>query len=283
MDEIRIADDAARVYATSGYRAAVNRIVELRKKLANRSYVDPASIAYNYAALGDKDQRPRSSRFCLRPITFPPRRIRTVPIRSFATTIWHRDKKCSEATSLTFGATTTRARASGSSTATVSATSATTERPRWARTRAASASTLPGSPASAQTRNQGLSSGFTYALSPKLLTDFRFGFLRYRLNINAQDYGQTPAIGIPNIFAADTGDPFATGLPDFQIPGQARLSSAGDYLRLGYSSAACRRPCTCASSGDGSGRTWRRSGDRFYGRSSGSCRCARVRRRLLLL
>jgi serine/threonine protein kinase/Tfp pilus assembly protein PilF len=55
-EDLGIADDAARVYATSGYRAAVNRIVELRKKLANRSYVDPASIAYNYAALGDKDQ-----------------------------------------------------------------------------------------------------------------------------------------------------------------------------------------------------------------------------------
>jgi Tfp pilus assembly protein PilF len=55
-EDLGIADDVARVYATSGYRAAVNRIVELRKKLANRSYVDPASIAYNYAALGDKDQ-----------------------------------------------------------------------------------------------------------------------------------------------------------------------------------------------------------------------------------
>jgi hypothetical protein len=44
------------VYTTSGYRAAVSRIIELRKKLANRRYVDPCSIAYNYAALGDKDQ-----------------------------------------------------------------------------------------------------------------------------------------------------------------------------------------------------------------------------------
>jgi hypothetical protein len=55
-EDLGTAEEAARVYATSGYRAAVNRIVELQKKLANRRYVDPALIAYNYAALGDKDQ-----------------------------------------------------------------------------------------------------------------------------------------------------------------------------------------------------------------------------------
>jgi len=75
-----------------------------------------------------------------------------------------------------------------------------------------------------------------------MLTDFRFGYFRYRLNLDAQDFGQTPAIGIPNIFATDTGDPFATGLPDFQIPGQAGLPT-GDYFRLGYSNVA--NSCTC--------------------------------------
>ncbi len=94
----------------------------------------------------------------------------------------------------------------------------------------------------ARTRNQGISSGFTYTLGPKLLTDFRFGYFRYRLNLNAQDYGQTPDIKIPNTFAAATGDPFATGLPDFQIPGQQRLP-AGDYLRMGYSNVA--NSCNC--------------------------------------
>jgi|HubBroStandDraft_1064217.scaffolds.fasta_scaffold01157_4 outer membrane receptor protein involved in Fe transport len=99
----------------------------------------------------------------------------------------------------------------------------------------------------ARTRNQGISSGFTDTLGPKLLTDFRFGFFRYRLNVNAQDYGQTPDIGIPGITAAATGDPFATGLPDFEIPGQQTtaqgLSSGGDYLRLGYSATA--NDCDC--------------------------------------
>jgi serine/threonine-protein kinase len=55
-EDLGTAEEAARMYAKSGYRAAVNRIVELQKKLANRRYVDPASIAYNYAALGDKNQ-----------------------------------------------------------------------------------------------------------------------------------------------------------------------------------------------------------------------------------
>ena len=99
----------------------------------------------------------------------------------------------------------------------------------------------------ARTRNQGIASGFTYTLNPKLLTDFRFGYFRYRLNVNAQDYGQTPNLGIPGIIAADTGDPFATGLPDFEIPGQdttnRALSSGGDYLRLGYSGVA--NNCNC--------------------------------------
>jgi len=93
----------------------------------------------------------------------------------------------------------------------------------------------------ARTRNQGISSGFTYTLSPKVLTDFRFGYFRYRLNVDAQDSGQTPAIGIPNIFAADTQDPFATGLPDIQIPALPGFS--GDYLRLGYSLGA--NSCSC--------------------------------------
>jgi len=100
----------------------------------------------------------------------------------------------------------------------------------------------------ARTRNQGIASGFTYTLSPKLVTDFRFGYFRYRLNVNAQDYGQIPAVEvgggvseIPNISAVATGDPFATGLPDFEIPGLPGFS--GDYLRMGYSGVA--NNCNC--------------------------------------
>jgi eukaryotic-like serine/threonine-protein kinase len=55
-EEIAIADQVAKVYAQSGFRAALVRNVELRKQLATRRYEDPGGIGYLYAALGDKDQ-----------------------------------------------------------------------------------------------------------------------------------------------------------------------------------------------------------------------------------
>jgi len=93
-----------------------------------------------------------------------------------------------------------------------------------------------------RTRNQGLSTGFTYSLSQKLSTDFRFGYFRYRLNINAPDYGQIPPIDMPEIFAPATHDPFATGMPDFVIPGQPNFFPMANYLRIGYSANDCHCP-----------------------------------------
>ena len=55
-EEIAIADQVAKVYAQSGFRAALVKEIELRKQLATRRYVDPGGIGYLYAALGDKDQ-----------------------------------------------------------------------------------------------------------------------------------------------------------------------------------------------------------------------------------
>jgi outer membrane receptor protein involved in Fe transport len=97
----------------------------------------------------------------------------------------------------------------------------------------------------ARTRNQNISSGFTYSLSPKFLTDFRFGYFRYRLNVDVHS-GQAPMPAIPGIFFGQpmgVDNPFATGLPDFQIPSQQGLSSGGDYIRLGYSNVA--NSCNC--------------------------------------
>jgi Tfp pilus assembly protein PilF len=56
QEELAIAEAAARAYAKGGFRAAVSRGIERRKQLAQRRYVDPAGIAYEYALLGDKDQ-----------------------------------------------------------------------------------------------------------------------------------------------------------------------------------------------------------------------------------
>ena len=55
-EEIAIADQVAKIHAQSGFRAALGKEVELRKKLAIRRYEDPGRIGYRYAALGDKDQ-----------------------------------------------------------------------------------------------------------------------------------------------------------------------------------------------------------------------------------
>ena len=55
-DGLEVEEEAARVYAKSGYPAAVRRILEMELQLAKRRYVDPANIGYEYAVLGDKDE-----------------------------------------------------------------------------------------------------------------------------------------------------------------------------------------------------------------------------------
>jgi TolB-like protein/Tfp pilus assembly protein PilF len=55
-EDLKIAEEAARVYAKSGYQATQRRILEMHLQLAKRRYVDPADIAGNYASLGDNDQ-----------------------------------------------------------------------------------------------------------------------------------------------------------------------------------------------------------------------------------
>ena len=56
QDDLALAEEVAHAYAKGGYRAAVVRDIELRKQQAQRKYVDVGFIAYDYAALGDKDQ-----------------------------------------------------------------------------------------------------------------------------------------------------------------------------------------------------------------------------------
>src|SRR2546423_5063965 len=50
-------------------------------------------------------------------------------------------------------------------------------------------------------RNQSIASGFDYTLSPTLLTDIRFGYMRYRVNVSPGGFGTTPAkdAGIPGV------------------------------------------------------------------------------------
>jgi serine/threonine protein kinase/Tfp pilus assembly protein PilF len=56
QEELAIWEAVSRVYAKSGSKAALTREIQLHVQLSKRRYVDPASIAYSYAELGDKEQ-----------------------------------------------------------------------------------------------------------------------------------------------------------------------------------------------------------------------------------
>jgi outer membrane receptor protein involved in Fe transport len=94
-------------------------------------------------------------------------------------------------------------------------------------------------------RNQGIAAGFSYNLSSSLITDFRFGFLRYNLAMDSLDVGTTPATqaGINGL----NFDSLSSGMPDIQLVNQniPGLPIAGniDFLRLGYSSPV--NTCNC--------------------------------------
>ena len=67
-------------------------------------------------------------------------------------------------------------------------------------------------------RNQSLALGFDHTFSPTLVTDARFGFYRYRIRVQPNDVGTTPAqdAGLPGL---NTGSASTTGLPAFYING----------------------------------------------------------------
>ena len=69
----------------------------------------------------------------------------------------------------------------------------------------------------ASARNQSIASGFDYTLNPAWLTDFRFGFYRYRVFVNPNGLGTTPAkdAGVPGLNL----DTITSGMPAFFIDG----------------------------------------------------------------
>jgi Carboxypeptidase regulatory-like domain/TonB dependent receptor len=77
-------------------------------------------------------------------------------------------------------------------------------------------------------RNQSIATGFDYAISPTLLTDFRFGYMRYRVNVSPGGFGTTPAkdAGIPGVNLDST----TSAMPAFTI----QQPGASEFL-FGYS------------------------------------------------
>jgi len=87
------------------------------------------------------------------------------------------------------------------------------------------------------TRNQSLATGFNYSLSPTWLTDFRFGWFKYRVNVDPNGLGTTPAqdVGIPGL---NTGTSFTSGMPAFFING-------GVDMEFGYALSDRLTRCNC--------------------------------------
>jgi hypothetical protein len=75
----------------------------------------------------------------------------------------------------------------------------------------------------APARNQSIALGATYTLSSSLITDLRFGFYRYRIRVNPNGVGTTPAsdAGIPGL---NLGTDATSGMPAFYVNGNAGFS-----------------------------------------------------------
>lgn len=71
-------------------------------------------------------------------------------------------------------------------------------------------------------RTQSLASGFDYTVSPTAITDVRFGFFRYRVFVNPNGLGTTPATaaGIPGLNVS----PITDDMPAFFINGTGGLN-----------------------------------------------------------
>ena len=106
----------------------------------------------------------------------------------------------------------------------------------------------------ARTANQSGATGFSYSFGSSLLTDFRFGYLRYHLDMNAPDFGTYPLVnsGSPSntIYLnspTSPADVFSSGLPNFQIESSGSLNgqilTTGDLAQLGSSSEL--NSCNC--------------------------------------
>lgn len=78
-----------------------------------------------------------------------------------------------------------------------------------------------------KSRDQSIAAGFDYAFRPSVLTDFRFGYVRYHVGVVPNGVGTTPAsdVGIPGL---NTGTDFTSGQPSYFVG-----SSGGDGTDIG--------------------------------------------------
>ena len=95
---------------------------------------------------------------------------------------------------------------------------------------------------SAKGRNQSAVAGMDIALNPKLLTDFRLGYLRYHVRTSKYDGTEELAskAGIPGL---NTGDAFTAGAPAFYM--ESVTGSGGDGLS-NFGSGLGVNACNCS-------------------------------------
>lgn len=92
-----------------------------------------------------------------------------------------------------------------------------------------------------RTRNQSIAAGFDHTISPTLLTDFRFGWFRYRVNVDPGGGNINPATdaGIPGLNVDD----FTRGMPAFMLNGYGPGGNTGNQFNFGYALQFAR--CNC--------------------------------------
>ena len=100
-----------------------------------------------------------------------------------------------------------------------------------------------------KSRDQSFAGGFDYAFKPSVLTDFRFGYVRYRVGVAPNGVGTTPAsdIGIPGL---NTGTDFTSGQPSYFVGDSGgdgtdttKLTNTGGLSNFGYGLGVNR--CNC--------------------------------------
>ncbi|HSA94114.1 MAG TPA: TonB-dependent receptor [Terriglobales bacterium] len=91
------------------------------------------------------------------------------------------------------------------------------------------------------TRNQSIAAGFDYSFSPSLLMDFRFGWFKYRVNVNPNGLGTTPATDA-GLAGLNFGNDFTSGMPAFFIGDQGQ---EGGDIEFGYALADRLTRCNC--------------------------------------
>ncbi|MGH9835090.1 MAG: carboxypeptidase regulatory-like domain-containing protein, partial [Blastocatellia bacterium] len=120
-------------------------------------------------------------------------------------------------------------------------------------------------------RNQSVAYGFDYTWNDRLVTDFRFGFFRYKVNVLPSDFGRNTSsdVGVPGLNL----DEFSSGLFAGFVIDPRRQNIAGgfsfgsDELRKGFNfgSGQFVNRCGCPLDQDENQFQWVTNTTKFYG------------------